>query len=80
VTSAVDRLERQGFVERTSSQSDGRVVLATITDAGRSVVGSATEGLNRDVFERPGIGGAEVVAVTDLLSAVRADAGDPVED
>jgi len=80
VTSAVDRLERQGFVERTSSQSDGRVVLATITDAGRSVVGSATEGLNRDVFERPGIGEAEVVAVTDLLSAVRADAGDPVED
>jgi DNA-binding MarR family transcriptional regulator len=80
VTSAVDRLQKQGFAERTSSESDGRVVLATITDAGRRVVASATDGLNSEVFERPGIGAPEVVAVTDLLSAVRADAGDPVEE
>jgi len=80
VTSAVDRLQKQGFAGRTSSQSDGRVVLATITDAGRRVVAAATEGLNSDVFERPGIDGPAVVAVTDLLSAVRADAGDPVEE
>jgi DNA-binding MarR family transcriptional regulator len=80
VTSAVDRLQRQGFAERTSSESDGRVVLATITDAGRRVVASATEGLNSDVFERPGIDGPDVVTVTDLLAAVRADAGDPVEE
>ena len=35
VTSAVDRLERQGFVERQRRDDDRRVVLAAITDAGR---------------------------------------------
>ena len=32
VTSAVDRLERQGFVERQRQDDDRRVVLASITD------------------------------------------------
>ena len=32
VTSAVDRLERQGFVERQRQDDDRRVVLAAITD------------------------------------------------
>jgi DNA-binding MarR family transcriptional regulator len=79
VTSAVDRLQKQGFVERTRSQTDGRMVLAAITGAGLEVIESATEQLNREVFEKPGIAGHQVVEVTDILSAVRAGAGDHVE-
>jgi DNA-binding MarR family transcriptional regulator len=79
VTSAVDRLQKQGLAERVRSQSDGRLVLATITDAGREIIRSATEGLNTHVFERPGIGGQQVVEITNLLSAVRAEAGDHIE-
>jgi DNA-binding MarR family transcriptional regulator len=80
VTSAVDRLQKQGFAERTRSESDGRVVLARITDAGREVIKSATQGLNEHVFEKPGIAGDKVAEVTRILSAVRANAGDHIEE
>jgi DNA-binding MarR family transcriptional regulator len=80
VTSAVGRLQGQGFVERTRSDADGRIVLASITDAGRAVIERATERLNQDVFEKPGIAGRQVVEVTDILSAMRASAGDLVEE
>jgi DNA-binding MarR family transcriptional regulator len=77
VTSAVDRLERQGFVRRTRNEDDRRQVLASITDAGRDVATEATDGLNREVFERPGIAGDDVHRLFELLSTVRASAGDP---
>ncbi|HEY0889078.1 MAG TPA: MarR family transcriptional regulator [Nocardioides sp.] len=80
VTSAVDRLEKQGFVRRERGETDRRVVLAAITDAGREVVEAATDGLNDEVFAKPGASPADVVALTDLLGAVRAALGDPVED
>jgi DNA-binding MarR family transcriptional regulator len=79
VTSAVDRLERQGFVERQRRDDDRRVVLAAITDAGRAVVEKATDGLNSEVFERPGLGAPQLAALTDLLGVLRADAGDTVD-
>ena len=50
VTSAVDRLERQGFVARERSAEDRRVVLASLTDAGREVCERATAGLNEQIF------------------------------
>ncbi len=77
VTSAVARLERQGYVDRTRSTSDGRVVLATITDAGRAAVEEATIGLNSEVFEKPGI--EEVERLTALLGELRAAAGDALD-
>ena len=79
VTSAVDRLERQGFVERQRQDEDRRVVLAAITDAGRAVVERATAGLNSEVFEKPGLPAARVAALTELLDGFRAGAGDPVD-
>jgi DNA-binding MarR family transcriptional regulator len=78
VTSAVDRLERQGHVARSRSDADGRVVLATITDQGREIVERATEGLNGAVFEAPGIAGADLADLTRLLGVVRAAGGDVV--
>ncbi|MBM7507783.1 MarR family transcriptional regulator [Nocardioides sp. 31GB23] len=79
VTSAVDRLERQGFVRRVRGDGDRRVVLAEITDAGREVVERATEGLNTDVFGSPGIGAESTAELTRLLGELRASAGDRVD-
>jgi DNA-binding MarR family transcriptional regulator len=78
VTSAVGRLVRQGYVERLRRDADRRVVLASITPEGRRVVEKATDRLNVEVFERPGLSGAEVLQLVELLGAVRADLGDAV--
>jgi DNA-binding MarR family transcriptional regulator len=77
VTSAVDRLEKQGFVRRTRNDEDRRQVLASVTDTGRAVAERATEGLNAAVFQHPGLEGERVEQLFELLSAVRASAGDP---
>lgn len=76
VTSAVDRLEKQGYVVRSRSEEDRRVVLAAITDAGREAVEAATVGLNSEIFEKPGLD--EVTELTALLTQLRAAAGDAV--
>ena len=80
VTSAVQRLEAQGLVQRTRSEPDRRVVLAGITDAGREVVDAATAALNSEVFERPGLAPEDVGALTGLLGRLRAEAGDHLAD
>ena len=46
VTSAVDRLVGQGYVERVRGDQDKRVVRAVLTDAGREAVEQATTALN----------------------------------
>ena len=79
VTSAVDRLESQGFVQRGRREDDKRVVLASITPTGREVVERATDGLNSQVFERPGLSTEELTALTELLGVIRAGAGDRVD-
>lgn len=77
VTSAVDRLELQGYVERVRGTSDKRVVLASLTPAGRAIVEKAVDGLNAEVFEKPG---TEAVAeLTNLLNDLRANHGDATE-
>lgn len=78
VTSAVDRLVRQGYVERLRRVDDRRVILASLTEAGRDVVERATAGLNAEVFEQPGLPAPDVVRLTELLGALRASAGDHV--
>ena len=78
VTSAVERLVKQGYAERLRREGDRRVVLASITDEGREVVERATAGLNADVFESPGLPGPDVARLTDLLGALRAALGDEV--
>lgn len=75
-TSAVARLEAQGWVERSRSPADGRVVLASVTGAGRAVAAEATADLNREVFSRPGLAGDQVLGLTALLEEHRRAAGD----
>jgi DNA-binding MarR family transcriptional regulator len=76
VTSAVDRLVAQGYVERVRGDEDKRVVRAVLTDAGREAVEAATAALHGVVFETPGLPGADVRALTERLTALRTGLGD----
>jgi DNA-binding MarR family transcriptional regulator len=76
VTSAVDRLEKQGFVERLPHPTDRRAVLATITDAGRARAIAATTALNAQVFQQLGISDNQSDQVRTVLRTLRANAGD----
>jgi len=78
VTSAVGRLERQGFVRRQRQSEDRRVVLASITDVGTETLEAATAGLNT-VFEAPGLPPEQVARLTELLAALRSAGGDHVD-
>ena len=78
VTSAVERLVRQGYVERLRREQDRRVILASLTPEGRHVVDVATERLNAEVFEKPGLPREDVDRLTGLLAALRSSAGDHV--
>lgn len=76
VTSAVDRLEGQGFVVREPHPTDRRAKLARLTEEGRAVAKSATAALNAGVFADPGIDEADVGALVAVLGRLRAAAGD----
>ena len=78
VTSAVDRLVRQGYVVRLRRDDDRRVILASLTEAGHDVVERATAGLNAAVFEKPGLAPERVVDLTGMLGELRAGLGDHV--
>jgi DNA-binding MarR family transcriptional regulator len=76
VTSAVDRLERQGFVRRTPHPTDGRTKLAELTDVGRQRMLQAMERLNGTVFADPGLPPREVEQLVAVLRGLRHAAGD----
>jgi DNA-binding MarR family transcriptional regulator len=76
VTSAVDRLERDGLVVREDHPTDRRSKLARITEEGRAVAKAATAVLNEEVFAAPGIDPGDAAALVALLTQVRAAAGD----
>ena len=78
VTSAVDRLERDGFVSRSRGEDDRRQVLARITSAGRRRARTATALLNEQVFAALGVDEREARRVTSGLDRVRAHLGDEV--
>ncbi|NYI76699.1 MarR family winged helix-turn-helix transcriptional regulator [Nocardioides panzhihuensis] len=79
VSSAVERLVRQGYVERLRRDDDRRVILASLTRNGHDVVEEATAGLNEQVFARPGLDSDDVVRLTELLGHLRAASGDHVD-
>jgi len=76
VTSAVDRLEVQGFVERQAHATDRRTKLAVVTDIGRKVAADATERLNEQVFSDVGLTPTELATLRTILTKVRRGAGD----
>jgi len=76
VTNTIDRLEQQGFVRRQPNPRDGRGVLASITDAGRSVVVRATEDLMGDGFGLSAYAEDQLEELFGLLRELRVGAGD----
>ena len=76
VTSAVERLERQGFAIRERTDSDRRMVLARITPTGRRTAAKATQALNDGVFADLGLGPRDLKSLTELLADVRRHEGD----
>jgi len=76
VTSAVDRLESQGFVERQAHPTDRRTKLAVLTDLGRKVASEGTDRLNEQVFTQVGLPQEDLAELHRILTEVRRDAGD----
>lgn len=76
ITNAVNRLEQDGLVERVAHPEDGRATLATITDAGRKLVGIATELLNEQVFADLGWSRRDLETLFRLMQKFRQSAGD----
>ena len=76
VTSAIDRLERQGFVVQVPHPTDGRAILAEITDAGRRVVDQATLDLNDKAFTQLGLPESDLDELVRILREMRQRAGD----
>jgi DNA-binding MarR family transcriptional regulator len=76
VTNIVDRLERQGLVERTAHPTDRRTTLASITDDGRRVVDKATEAVSSTGFGLAALTDDELDQLTALVRKVRVAAGD----
>lgn len=76
VTSAVDKLERQGLVVRDRPDGDRRVVVVKITSAGRQVASDATEAVNENVFEALGLTPTQLATLWSVLRAFRVSASD----
>jgi DNA-binding MarR family transcriptional regulator len=76
VTNAIDRLEAQRLVRRRTDPRDRRRTLATLTPAGRDLVGTATEALTSIDFAITGLSAAEQDDTFALLQRLRAAAGD----
>jgi DNA-binding MarR family transcriptional regulator len=76
VTNAVDRLERDGLVERTQNPDDGRSVLASLTSAGAEVAEAATAVLNERVFSALPMSGDGRDELYRLLRDLRRAYGD----
>ncbi len=76
VTNAIRRLEQRRFVQRHMSPDDRRVVLATITQQGRTVVHQATEALNQANFGLQALSCDDTADLTTMLRKVRIGVGD----
>jgi DNA-binding MarR family transcriptional regulator len=76
ITNAVDRLEKQGLIERTPHPTDRRTTLAAITRSGRHLAQAATQAVNSAVFADPGLDPADVDRLIEILGRLRRRAGD----
>ncbi|WP_187366342.1 MarR family transcriptional regulator [Trebonia kvetii] len=76
VTNAIGKLEQRGLVERSVSPADRRVVLASITPAGRLLAEEATDALNQADFGLPGVAPGAAAELAETLRDIRFHAGD----
>lgn len=76
VTPLVKRLEAADLIRRTPHPEDGRAVLASITEKGRTVMDKATTAIVGARFALGSLSEAECDRLTSLLTRPRAAAGD----
>jgi DNA-binding MarR family transcriptional regulator len=76
VTNAIRKLEQRGFVQRHMSPDDRRVVLATITQQGRTIAHNATKLLNQANFGLQALSRDETADLATMLRNVRIGVGD----
>jgi len=76
ITNSLDGLEKAELVRRVPHESDGRAVLAEITEAGRETAEAATEVLNGSAFGTEPLATADLDALFTTLRTLRAGAGD----
>jgi DNA-binding MarR family transcriptional regulator len=76
VTSAVDGLERKGYVERVPHPVDRRTTLARITPAGRDLVRSTAPAVTATRFGLDALSPDELTELIRLLRKVRQTNGD----
>jgi DNA-binding MarR family transcriptional regulator len=76
VTNTVDRLQRDGLVQRAAHPTDGRATLVQLTAEGRDVAERATEALNEQVFAQPPVADDDLAALVSILARLRRRAGD----
>lgn len=76
VTSAVDRLERDGLVRRTAHPTDGRTVLLVLTEDGRELARQVAEQLNAELFSDTGFSSRDIASLNRILQRFRRRSGD----
>lgn len=76
VTNTVDRLVRDGLVEREPHPGDGRAAMLVLTASGRELVGRATAALNAQVFAEPGLSDDDTAELVAIIARLRKNAGD----
>jgi DNA-binding MarR family transcriptional regulator len=76
VTNTIDRLAKQGLVDRRPNPRDGRGVLAGLTATGRQTVESATAALMADGFGLAAYDHDQLESLFGLLRDLRVAAGD----
>jgi DNA-binding MarR family transcriptional regulator len=71
ITSLVDRLEKQGLIERVPHPTDRRSTLARITPAGRVLTGKAINLLNSELYRDLGLPADQARLLIGLLMKMR---------
>ncbi|GAA4819106.1 MarR family winged helix-turn-helix transcriptional regulator [Nocardioides caeni] len=79
VTSAIDRLEAQGYVERVPDGADRRRTLAQLTPAGLAAVTAATDAVEQIDFAVTGLTDRQQEDAYQLLRRLRKASGDFAE-
>lgn len=79
VTSIVDRLERDGLVERVAHPSDKRATVVVLLARGAEVVEAATADLNAEVFTDLGLEPDDQERLVEILGRLRHLGGDVTE-
>lgn len=71
LTPLIKRMEAAGLVSRRREQSDERVVRVSLTDLGRSVIGSAAKCLPKEIAAATGLSAPELAALQRSIRRVR---------